>query len=833
MVKNKIKIIGGDKKTTKTLEQLLRIFSSMPVEQIQKNLMEYTTNQMVKLYKILKQREDKVMNQLTLDYQNRKALIKQVETEIPIYDNIRTSYIKQLETDVNRFTDQIRDSNLAVQEIEESIKKFKTARDKFTDESYVENYREKCIGLFLNDKVSEAFNEYKLELLEYLIAVLNGKKPEQHPFNIIITGSPGLGKSHLAGEIVKILQATHLLPIGKFINIKKPDVIGQHVGQTAPKAYKNLVNGIGSIVFIDEAYSYAGKKRERDGYDPFGVEFINALVDFMEEYRGLLGIIAAGYEKEMKEQFLDVNIGLNRRFRTKLNMKELDPITIITRLYEKIKNPDVFGTYYIENFVRFAYHIEQFETNQINIIVHSDKTKKYEAITEFQASYILTYYFKKLFMDNWTDILVLFDYFQFNNSFDYTVDEQIQNVITEFIRSKLNSSDVLEISSRMYQENLVLQLKIKKFNWSNKGIRLLDNEFLHTEQEHIDRIKDKILGSIGNAVNTSDRNATVQEIEKRLNKPKKSLIDDPPPVAALTKCIRNRHSSNFNNSFAPPPPPMNSVLSVEDSRMLASAPPPLKLTDTQTESYYSRKYGNRTGLVEPTISANSTEPLEPKKNTNTTPAAPLFSFSTGSTGQRSSIFSRPSNTTQPKKNSNTFSTPPFSFTEGTQGTSALSLFSFSANTTQPKKNSNTSSAYFHTEKTESNNNAGPPPPPLLSLRKGKTESNNNAGPPPPPLLSLRKGKTESNNNVGPPPPPLLSLRKGKTESNNNAGPPPPPLLSLRKGKTESNSNKPPAQTAEKSKSNSKATAPNAPSAKAKKKRAKKGETLAPIKEEDE
>ena len=77
--------------------------------------------------------------------------------------------------------------------------------------------------------------------------------------------------------------------------------------------------------------TFYGEKKEGKGYDPFGLEFITAMVDFMEEYRGLIGIIAAGYDKEMKEQFLDVNTGLYRRFPIKLRMKELKPMMIMTR----------------------------------------------------------------------------------------------------------------------------------------------------------------------------------------------------------------------------------------------------------------------------------------------------------------------------------------------------------------------------------------------------------------------------------------------------------------------------------------------------------------------
>jgi hypothetical protein len=82
---------------------------------------------------------------------------------------------------------------------------------------------------------------------------------------------------------------------------------------------------MGNVVFLDEAYSIAGKFDEnRQQYDSFGQEALDAITDFTSEHIGLLGIVAAGYSYEMQKQFLDVNIGLPRRFPTVLTLNRYD-----------------------------------------------------------------------------------------------------------------------------------------------------------------------------------------------------------------------------------------------------------------------------------------------------------------------------------------------------------------------------------------------------------------------------------------------------------------------------------------------------------------------------
>jgi len=604
------------------------MFRDMPWRQIQENLIKYTNRQIIKLDNLSKQKADKINDELNNDYENRKATKEKVNRMIPQYDTIKTGYLNNIDGNVKDFVEEFLSNHLAVQEIDEYIKKFKIARDRLFDQQYVLEYREKCMALFLNDKVSEAFDDYKVELLEYLIMVLNGIKPEQHPFNIIITGNPGLGKSHLAGEIVKLLQSTHLLPIGKFINLKKPDVIGQYIGQTAPKAYRRLVGGIGSIIFIDEAYSFAGEKVQGKGYDPFGLEFITAMVDFMEEFRGLIGIIAAGYDKEMKEQFLDANTGLYRRFPIKLRMKELHPMMIITRLYEKVQTAELFRTNYIENFVRLAYHIEQnsqsgmvdlehgqYESiNQIKLVVFDRRTGQYEGVEEDQYAHILKTYFTFFFSNNWTDLQILFDYIQYNHGLHYTPEEQIQNIITQFMKFKIKSDDVIEIFSRFHEENnLIIHLKIKNLNLGTLAREdLLDNQEMGTMQDKIDAMKQKVFGSIRDSRNNSAKNAKrIEEIDARLGTQKKGINSDMPPPLSLQRMNTmgppplSLGRTNSASHYAPPPPPLLSF-GRTNSASHAPPPPPLLRRTNSASDYH---------LPPPTI------PLERKNSAASAQAA--------------------------------------------------------------------------------------------------------------------------------------------------------------------------------------------------------------------
>ena len=146
--------------------------------------------------------------------------------------------------------------------------------------------------------------------------------PSYDYFNLVLMGTPGVGKSYTADIVGEALKWSGFLTIGTRKDIKKPDIVGSYTGQTAPKVYSELTQCLGKVVFIDEAYSIAGAKDQVKGtFNEFGQEALDAITDFTSEHIGYLGFIVAGYEYEMKTQFLDVNVGLPRRFPTVLTLQ--------------------------------------------------------------------------------------------------------------------------------------------------------------------------------------------------------------------------------------------------------------------------------------------------------------------------------------------------------------------------------------------------------------------------------------------------------------------------------------------------------------------------------
>lgn len=175
------------------------------------------------------------------------------------------------------------------------------------------------IGL---DSVKTQINELASYLQFLKIRQEKGLEDSQKiNLHSVFVGNPGTGKTTVANMLGKIYQSLDLLPHGKVHEVGRADLVGEFIGQTAPKVKKALDQARGGILFIDEAYALTNRG---DDNKDFGREVIEVLLKELSDGPGDVAIIFAGYPKEMT-QFLNSNPGLNSRLRNIIHFPDYSP----------------------------------------------------------------------------------------------------------------------------------------------------------------------------------------------------------------------------------------------------------------------------------------------------------------------------------------------------------------------------------------------------------------------------------------------------------------------------------------------------------------------------
>lgn len=130
------------------------------------------------------------------------------------------------------------------------------------------------------------------------------------PLHSVFMGNPGTGKTTVVKMLGEIYRSMGLLSKGHVKEVDRSSLIGEFIGQTAPKVKKALDEAQGGILFIDEAYALA---RDADDTKDFGREVIEILAKEMSDGSKDIAIMVAGYPAEM-DNFLNSNPGLKSRF---------------------------------------------------------------------------------------------------------------------------------------------------------------------------------------------------------------------------------------------------------------------------------------------------------------------------------------------------------------------------------------------------------------------------------------------------------------------------------------------------------------------------------------
>lgn len=142
-----------------------------------------------------------------------------------------------------------------------------------------------------------------VEMIKAYVAKNKGKPLS---LNMMFVGNPGTGKTIVARLMGEILHSIGALPTAKIVECSAKDLIAGYVGQTAKLTSDKIEEAVGGVLYIDEAYAINPKD------NPFGKECVDTLLKAMEDKRGEMSFIFAGYPAQM-EEFLESNPGLESR----------------------------------------------------------------------------------------------------------------------------------------------------------------------------------------------------------------------------------------------------------------------------------------------------------------------------------------------------------------------------------------------------------------------------------------------------------------------------------------------------------------------------------------
>lgn len=159
-----------------------------------------------------------------------------------------------------------------------------------------------------------------------------GLRTGERSLHLAFTGPPGTGKTTIARIVAELYCALGLLATDRVVEVSRRDLVGRHLGSTAPKTGQVIDSALDGVLFIDEAYTLI--QEGLSGGDAFGREALDTLLARMETDRDRLVVIIAGYDDEI-DRLLAANDGLASRFARRIRFPSYLPDEL-TRIAEVI-----------------------------------------------------------------------------------------------------------------------------------------------------------------------------------------------------------------------------------------------------------------------------------------------------------------------------------------------------------------------------------------------------------------------------------------------------------------------------------------------------------------
>ena len=279
------------------------------------NLKDYTPEELFKIYKIFVEKDNYHLD-ANAELKLQKTLRSIFEKRDKNFGNgrdVRNYYEKCLSLRAKRLKND-------------------TTHDLIIYKDDIPSYEDETKLLSFEDAIKELDNLIGLHsvkneisrLIDYLevekLRSLDGGKKSDLNIHFIFKGNPGTGKTTVARILANIFKSMGLLSKGHLIETDRKDLVAEYIGHTAPKTNKIIESALGGVLFIDEAYTLSS-----GGNNDFGKEAIETLLKRMEDDRGKIIVIAAGYNADM-DRFLQSNPGLTSRFTKHIIFDDYTPI---------------------------------------------------------------------------------------------------------------------------------------------------------------------------------------------------------------------------------------------------------------------------------------------------------------------------------------------------------------------------------------------------------------------------------------------------------------------------------------------------------------------------